>query len=222
VIDLYRAHVLYREGRDEEARKLSITALQIFQKFKLMSKAITCRLLLARLHLRGGDTFSARQECDRALKTLNRLELPVLCCQAYALRGEIQQKSGHRRRAYDAYLQAQNHLERLRGNIQGEELKISFMKDRVEIYEALVGLCVERANDPETVDEVFEYVQLAKSRTLMDLMSTSHSASWLAPEGKTELANEIRNLRQELNWYFRATSPFAASRKEAPEAFAGT
>jgi hypothetical protein len=73
------------------------------------------------------------------------VELPVLSCQAYALRGQIHAAAGHDRRSYDAYERAKRYLDSLRNRIHAEELKISFMKDRVEIYEALVALCMKRA-----------------------------------------------------------------------------
>jgi CHAT domain-containing protein len=205
VIDLYRALVLYGEGRDEEARMLSVAALHAFQQFQLTSKAIVCRLLLARLDLRDNDVRSAQNHCGQALKSLARLELPVLSCQAYALRGQIHAAAGHERHSYRAYRRASQYLERLRNGIHGEELKISFMKNRIEIYEGLVSLCMKHTNRPTVIEEIFEYIQQAKSRTLLDVLSTSRSASWLAPQGQTQDAKRIRQLREELNWYFHKT-----------------
>jgi len=205
VIDLYRALVLYGEGRDAEARSLSVAALHEFQRFGLSSKAIVCRLLLARLDLRDNNIRSAQHHCGQALKSLARLELPVLSCQAYALRGQIHATAGHERHSYRAYRRAIQYLERLRNSIHGEELKISFMKDRVEIYEGLVSLCMKHTSRPTVLEEIFEYIQQAKSRTLLDVLSSSRSASWLAPQGRTKHAKRIRQLREELNWYFHKT-----------------
>jgi CHAT domain-containing protein len=204
VIDQYRALVLFGERRDAEARRLCVAALHELQRFKLINKAIVCRLLLARLYLRKNHLRSAQQQCVRALKSLASMELPVLSCQAYALRGQIQAAAGHDRRSYQAYLRAKEYLESLRNRIHAEELKISFMKDRVEIYEALVALCMKRVNSASAVSELFGFVQQAKSRTLFDFLSISRSP-WLGPEGQTEHAKRVRELREELNWYFHQT-----------------
>jgi len=204
LIDLYRALVLFGEKRDAEARKLCRAAIHVLQRFKLTNKAIVCRLLLARLDLRQNHTRSAQQQCARALKSLTSVELPVLSCQAYALRGQIHAAAGHDRRSYDAYLRAKRYLDSLRNRIHAEELKISFMKDRVEIYEALVALCMKRPQSASVLSELFGYVEQAKSRTLFDFLSISRSP-WLGPEGQTEHAKRIRELREELNWYFHQT-----------------
>lgn len=205
VVDLYRALVLYRESRDAEARRLCLAALQAFQRLRVNDKAIVCRLLLGRLDLRSNDVRSAQHQCARVLKSLTRLELPALNCQAHALEGQIEAALGQEGRARHAYQRASVYLERLRNSIHGEDLKISFMKDRVGIYEALVGLSMKRRNRAKAMAEIFEHVQQAKSRTLLDLLSTPRSTFWLEPQGQTEHARKIQELREELNWYFHKT-----------------
>jgi tetratricopeptide (TPR) repeat protein len=202
LIDLYRAVVLVDEKREVEANRLCLAALKSFQRYKLANKAVVCRLLLARIHLRGTDLARARQQCARAIKSAAPLESPVLSCQAQALMGQIETALGRDRQSYQAYLRARASLEQLRNSIHGEELKIAFMKDRVEIYEALVALCLKRGHTGAALTEAFGYIEHAKSRSLLDVLSTSRSASWLAPQGQTEFARRIRDLREELNWYF--------------------
>ena len=93
--------------------------------------------------------------------------------------GQIHASAGKESRSYDAYGRARQSLERLRKSIHGEELKIAFMKDRVQIYEALVAHCMKRKPQPKATIEAFEYIEEAKSRSLLDVLSTSRSASWL-------------------------------------------
>jgi hypothetical protein len=62
-----------------------------------------------------------------------------------------------------------------------------------------VELCL---SDPQKLEEAFEYIELAKSRTLMDrLMQPVHVPSE-ADAGQSDLVRSIRNLREELNWYY--------------------
>ena len=201
VIDQYRALVLFGEGRDAEARRLCLAAFAVLRKFKLTQKTIECRLLLARLDLRKNNINAAQQKCAGALKSLAPLELPVLSCQAYTLRGQIQAAAGHDRRSYVAYQRAKRYLDSLRNRIHAEELKISFMKDRVEIYEALVALRMKSAGRPRALAEILGMIEQAKSRTLFDFLSISRSPL-LEVQGQTEHAKRIRELREELNWYF--------------------
>jgi CHAT domain-containing protein len=225
IIDLNRAAVLSDEKRDGEARRLGTVALHALQHYKLTNKAIVCRLLLARLelrrqsvrqnnarqnqrrrkHSRQKNFRAAQQQCGRALKALASFELPVLSCQAYALQGQILAAAGHDRRAYEAYERARTYLDSLRNRIHAEELKISFMKDRVEIYEGLVALCMKGASNRDASAEIFRYIEQAKSRTLFDFLSASQSPFSLAPQDQTDDARRIRELREELNWFFHMT-----------------
>jgi CHAT domain-containing protein len=61
---------------------------------------------------------------------------------------------------------------------------------------------MERKRQPRATIEAFKYIEEAKSRGLLDLLSAPRSASWLVPQTKTGPAARIRELREELNWYF--------------------
>jgi CHAT domain-containing protein len=202
IIDLYRALVLLRVGKRAEANELCIAAMKTFRRLKLKSKTIECHLLLACLCLKSDDALSAERHCARALRSLTRLEAPILACQANMLMGKIHASAGKESRSYDAYGRARRSMEQLRSGIHAEELKIAFLKDRVQIYEALVAHCMKRTLRSRAKIEAFGYIQEAKSRSLMDVLSPFRSAPWLAPPAKTVHATRIRELREELNWYF--------------------
>jgi CHAT domain-containing protein len=202
IIDLYRAVVLVRTGRQMEARKLCMTAMKTFSALGLRSKAIECHLLLACLYLNSHDLLSAEKHCAEALRSLMSIECPVLNCQANTIMGQIHASAGKEGRSYGAYGRARQSLEGLRKSIHGEELKIAFMKDRVQIYEALVAYCVKHKHQSKGMIETFEYIEEAKSRSLLDILSTSRSTSGLAPQAKTGQAGRFSELREELNWYY--------------------
>ena len=199
LIDLYQALVLFNEGRLFEARRLSITARDFFSASMMHSKAVLAELLLARIALRLNDNSRARQHCDSALLQLKELETPVLTCQAEFLSGKIEQALGKDEQAYESYCRARSVMEMLRGNLRGEELKIAFFHDKLEVYENLIDLCLRRANGHE---EAFGYVEQAKSRSLMDLLLQPVHVRSEADAGQSELVRSIRNLREELNWYY--------------------
>src|SRR5258707_3061670 len=87
----------------------------------------------------------------------------------------------------------------LRGNLRGEELKIAFFHDKLEVYENLIDLCLRRPNGYE---EAFSYVEQAKSRSLMDLLLQPVHVPSEADAGQSELVRSIRTAREELNWYY--------------------
>jgi len=203
LIDLYQALVLFNERRLFEARQLCSRASTFFDTSVLPNKAVLCRLLLSRIALRSGDLAAARTNCWHAQERLAALEAPVLQYQAEFLMGQIQQAANDLRAAYDSYQRARQALETLRSSLHGEELKIAFMKNRLEVYECLVDLCLSDTTKQGGAEESFGYMELAKSRTLAELLIHHAYAPPPADSGQSELVRRIREMREELNWYYR-------------------
>jgi CHAT domain-containing protein len=199
LIDLYEGLVLFNEGRLFEARRVCVAAREFFSTSSMPSKAVLAELLLARIALRMNDSANARTHCQSALGQVKEMESPMLAYQAEFLMGEVERSTGNPDLAYECYRRARVALETLRGNLRGEELKIAFFQNKLEVYENLVELCLTGS---QKLEEAFEYIEMAKSRSLMDrLMQPVHVPSD-ADAGQSELVRSIRNLREELNWYY--------------------
>jgi CHAT domain-containing protein len=203
LIDLYRALVLYNEGRYFESRRLCLQAARFFDTSHLPNKAVLCHLLLARLAFRTGDVASANDECARALDRLLSLEAPALRFQAEFLSGQLAEISGDLAGANQWFQKAREALETLRSSLQGEELKIAFMKNRLEVYECLVDICTNDPSRKHGAEEAFGYMEMAKSRSLAELLVHHAQAIPEAPGGQSGLVRKIREMREELNWYYR-------------------
>jgi CHAT domain-containing protein/tetratricopeptide (TPR) repeat protein len=199
LIDLYEALVLFNEGRLFEARRLCLEAQNFFRDSPMRGKAVLAELLLARIALRISDAKAARHHCQAALAGLQNLDSPFLLYQAQFLMGEIERSAGKEEDAYGCYRGACEALEQLRGNLRGEELKIAFFQNKLEVYENLVDLCLRQA---DKLEEAFSYIEQAKSRALVDLLSQSVHVSPAADPGQSELVRSIRTFREELNWYY--------------------
>jgi CHAT domain-containing protein len=199
-IDLNQAIIFIEQGQYAEAQRLCLAALKVFRTSKVPHNVVLCRSLLAQLCLRMGKLNSARLHCSAALKQLRTLEVPALNCQAHHLMGRIHVAAGRPNAAYESYQQARQILETLRSGLNREELKISFMKHRLEIYEELVELCLAQPGHLG-FEEAFEYIEQSKSRTLRDLTFKSGSEFRLAPNLDAELQNKLKDLRAEIHWY---------------------
>ena len=199
LIDLYEALILFNEGRLFEARRQCVAARDFFSATLMLSKAVLAELLLARIALRMNDVPAARVHCQSALAQVGKTESSMLSYQTHFLVGEVERTAGNPDVAYKWYRQARQALETLRGNLRGEELKIAFFQNKLEVYENLVQLCL---TGTQKLEEAFEYIELAKSRSLMDrLMQPVHVPSE-SDAGQSDLVRSIRNLREELNWYY--------------------
>jgi len=204
LVDLYRALVLEQEGRLYEARNLCDNALSTFTGSSRAGIAVHCELRLARLHLRLGGLRRAKDHCAAVQDRLAQEPIPALSFQAHFLLGQVEEAAGNRRAAHDAYLRAHSQLENLRNRFQAEELKIGFFKDKQVLYESLVAMSVPpSANSGGGHEEAFGYIQQAKSRAMADLVAFRSRALPALTGMRSGLVEQVRELREELNWYYR-------------------
>jgi CHAT domain-containing protein/predicted negative regulator of RcsB-dependent stress response len=198
--DLYRAAILTEQGHFHEAQRLCLRANRFFDTAGIPSKLVLGRLLLARSYLLAGQLQSAQKQSSLALALLKTVELPDLACEAEQLMGKICFALGLNREAYSHYEQARELLEGTRSGLHSEEFKMSFMENKLEIYEGLVQLCLQ-AGDERNLEEAFEHIERSKSRSLQDLMSVADAPE--SPNLHSEAQNKVRDLRAEVNWYSR-------------------
>jgi CHAT domain-containing protein len=217
LLDLYQAVVLYEASRYAEAEALCERAREFFSSSELVGKAVLSELLAGRLRLQAGDLQAARAHCEAALqrvapavllppsqiedepystppsggKTAGVTELPHLAWQAQLLMGQIEESAGALEKAEHHYETAREAAESMRAILRGEELKIAFMKGKLEIYESLARLCLDRV--PWRLEKAFTHMEQAKSRSLQDLLVGG-------PRAIESMA--LRALREDLNWYY--------------------
>jgi CHAT domain-containing protein len=202
LVDLYRALILFQEGRFYESRQLCRRALEFFKSSTMRGKEILCRLLLARLNLQSGDHEVAHRECAWCLAETARLDLPTLQYQSNLLMGQIQQASGDLESAYQSYRNASESLESLRSGLRRDELKIAFVRNKQQVYENLVGLCLSGKVPNASAEQAFEYIEDAKSRSLLDLLLRHGDSPIVNESTQSALVRRIRDLREELDWYY--------------------
>jgi CHAT domain-containing protein/Tfp pilus assembly protein PilF len=202
LLDLYQGLLLFHEGRYLEARRLCAEAAEFFDKSVLTGKAVLSRLLLARIALQVGDLATAQSETQMAVMKLSNLQAPVLVYQSHLLLGQIARRQHERSAAYDAYREARKALEALRTRLQSEELKISFVKNRMQVYEGIVDLYLDAGNTEISVDEAFSCIEGAKSRSMFEMIFQSGRSLPVGEAGQSELVRKIHDLREELNWYY--------------------
>ena len=202
LLDLYQALLLFHEGRHFEARRLGSGAAKFFDGAALPGKAALAHLLLASIALKVEDLAAADSETELALARIKGIQTPVLAYQALFLRGQIAQARGDNSAALAAYHEARKSLEALRTRLHAEELKIAFVKNRLQVYEALVDLCLADANRADSAAEAFSCIESAKSRSMAEMIFQSGQSLPLGDTGQSELVRRIRDLREELNWYY--------------------
>jgi CHAT domain-containing protein/predicted negative regulator of RcsB-dependent stress response len=202
LLDLYQALLLFREGRYFEARRLCAGASAFFDQTILPGKAILAHLLLAQIALQVGEPEVAGRETEAALDRMEGAQTPVLVYQVQLLRGELALARGDRKTAVAAYKEASEALETTRSRLHSEELKISFVKNRLQVYETLVELYLANPERDISAAEAFGWIESSKSRSMTEMIFQSGQTLPLSETGQSELVRRIRDLREELNWYY--------------------
>ena len=202
LLDLYQALLLFHEGRHFEARRLCVAAAAFFDDIRLLSKSVIAHLLLARIALGLEDIPEAEKRADSALARLSTVQTPVLEYQVHFFLGQLAHKKGDLTAAHDSYQTARQALESMRTRIHTEELKISFGRNRLQVYEALVEILLAGAVGKESDAEALACIEAAKSRSMSEMIFRSGQSLPMGEEGQSNLVRRIRDLREDLNWYY--------------------
>jgi CHAT domain-containing protein/tetratricopeptide (TPR) repeat protein len=202
LVDLYRALTYFNEGHIREARSYCMAALDFFDRALLPDRAILCHLLLARLSLKAGEPEAARPECEAALKGLTGRDTHVLSYQAHLVMGQVEEAASNLVAAKNHYRTAKESIEMLRSGLHGEELKISFLRNRLEVYENLVDLSLTPGATSEDLAEAWTCMEQSKSRCLLERTARRVDPAVSSKTKDTGTTLRIVNLREQLNWYY--------------------
>lgn len=217
LIDLYRALVLFDAGRYGASIRLCRTALRFFSRIGLQSKVVLCELLLARLLLQLKRPRAARTCCMRAIRKLGRVEAPSTRYQGFFVLGQIEEALGNQSRAREAYERTHAGLEGLRSHLTGEELKISFLKDKLAVYESLVWLNISGSESQQDLEAAIAYIEFAKSRSLADLIAFRANVLPGQEQGENRALENVRELRERLTWCYRQIEIKETGTESVPE-----
>ncbi len=203
IIYFYQALIFKQEGRLYEALRDCKAAQSFYADFPDSGKAVLIQCFRADLHLDLGELEEADRWARQAAISAEILESATLQTHAYWILGRVNEARTTASESYVLYQTALSFLEAVPSRLRAEELKIPFGKNRLELYEALVSLAPlsgEEAADPEAV---FELIEKAKSRDLAEQISFRSNAVPASAKGRSALAEQVKSLREELNWYYR-------------------
>ena len=205
MIHFYQALILKQEGRFYEALRSCKAAQSFYSKFPHSGKAALIESLRGSLSLDLADATEAKKWSQAAVQSAEKLQSATLLTDAYWTLGRVEEFCGSYRESYGSYLKSLHFLEAVPSRLPAEELKIPFGKNRLALYEALVSLAPlsgEIVIDPE---RVFEFIEKAKSRELAEQIAFRTNTIAMSTKGRSALAEQVKTLREELNWYYRQT-----------------
>jgi hypothetical protein len=169
------------------------------------ARAAHCQILLARLWLQSGHADRARAIGHAAVERLGDDISPSLRFHASLLEGEVNEMQGRSREAIEAYEAARREIEDLRGRVDTEDLRISILKDKLAVYDALVSMCLDAPASRAAAERALLLVQQAKSRGLADRLSGTFETA--------DPSEPYASLRKELNWCYRRIQTIGLERE---------
>ena len=200
-VRLLRARLLRQSGHTAEARQEAQGAARTLTRSGLRGWAAEARLLLAEMAQEdGGDASRSLYAVRRTARATARGWLE---CQAERALGRHYVAKGDPVRGLRHLQGAVEALEQARTLIAPEEMHVSFLRDKMAIYEETVGALLVRGRGQD-IALALEYVERAKSRLLLERVQAAledrpMAESALPPQARDRLAV----LRAELSRGYR-------------------
>lgn len=216
VVTLARATAHFRAGAlPEAARDLARVSARALPP----ASRVLRDLLGARLALRRARLAPARRAAARAAATLRTVHAPALEWQVHLVTGEVMEAARDEGAAALCYRRARRAIERLRGAVSGDELRIAYLTDKLDVYEHLVHLALgspaaRSAAVPADAGAVLQLVEDAKSRSLAELLAF-RAGTLEGDSAAAAPAATVRGLRREMRAFERRLS--AETLRPAPD-----
>ena len=198
IVDLWRAQLLIRQQQFSTAQELAQRSAEIFERQQVPARAANARVLSARSWQGLKDTASALEEAQKALDEIEGYHAPWVSIQCYNTLGGLKELNGAAGEAELLYLKAIDQMESLRGNIRLDEMRLSFGRDKYQVYENMVNLKLRKGD----FRAAFQFVERSKSRTLIDLLEKNVETVWDTNAEESPGLQRIRKIREELNIFY--------------------
>jgi tetratricopeptide (TPR) repeat protein len=169
-VRLIRANMLQAIGCSAEARTEARRAARVLARSGLHGKAAEARFLLAEIDLTEGEDATRRMR--RVSRSARGHARTWLVGRAENALGRYYGRRGDAQRAIHHFRAGAQALEQVRTLVVSEELHVSFLRDKLSMYEDLVGALLSRGRERD-VREALEFVERSKSRLLLERMQTA-------------------------------------------------
>lgn len=196
-LDLTRSELAAALGREDEAWRLAHDAHLAFAPDSVDAAAAS--EILARGDLGAGRADAALARATEALAIAETFDLAPLRARALHTRGLTKRAQGEN--ALPDLRQAVRQIERVRGALQADRFRSSFLGSNLALYEDAVLAALDAG--PQGWPEAFAFVELARGRTLLD--QVAHTLDLVEPAveaADASLLSDLTRIRSELNWHY--------------------
>src|SRR5262245_2227757 len=213
LLDVHRSDVHLALKRYSEARLLAANAKRRFEALGIPSRRILSLVMLARISIALDEVATAEEHLTEISSIIDLTRVPLLLFPYHALCGHVAEIKRLWKQAEQAYRLAAEDLEQQQALLQHDDLKVTFLQGRNQVYEALVRLNLEKKG--KSVSAAYAWCERAKSRGLVELLA-QHLPS-AQSRGENTLLPRIDRLREELNVHYMRLKPETRSGQAVPD-----
>jgi CHAT domain-containing protein len=162
-------------------------AYKQFRKVGIFSQMMTTITYLAELELARGNAAKAKRWLNQASTWISKVQLPWILVPYYQTLGRTRFLSGESGRT--ALNEAIKLTESMRGEIPAEDLRISYLEDKLAPYHMLINHDLQTGST-KNAERSFQLTERARSRVLQDMLQGSLQFD-------ERLATELNAIRSE-------------------------
>lgn len=182
VIDSYlnKGEIHNNRGKIDLARQAYQNALQLAKEIADLRAQFWAFNILGKVEMKERDFSAALKNFNQALSIALKTQAQDLIWRAYWRLGSAYENLGETAQALKHYTAAVDSIESQRAKLTIESLKLSFLEEKLEAYHALIQLLLKSRR----IEEAFNYLERAKARSLLDVLSTKGSSviSGISPD----------------------------------------
>lgn len=197
LIHTYLSDVELKIGNYQTALVNAQEAERIFVNLKLpVKRAFACFALAKILYLIGkaADTETLLTSIKEVAE---KYDIHQLKYGYYYLSGCILEKEQKPEQAMQSFSYAIDIVNSIRSHLYVDELKSSFLQDKLELFEKMISLCIASSKYLKAI----QYIEQAKVINLSNLLAYYLDREIPVKLAKPQLQKTFINLLNELNWY---------------------
>jgi CHAT domain-containing protein len=155
--------IYLRQEQTDSALNNFREAYIAFEKAASKEGMVRAGLSMTRTFLDAGQNQNAAETLDEAAKGNKNPDLNWII---YYLQGRYYENTGEKDRAVEAYQKSVEEIENFRSRFSTDELKSSYMNNKMEVYDRLIRLLMEQGEKLNAL----RYAERGKARAFLDLL----------------------------------------------------
>lgn len=202
IIQIYMSlgRLYEKKENPDEAKRNYEKALDLSRTYFFPGYEADIYELLGDLYEKEKDYEKTLEYYNKSLEIYRSLNLSDQIWRGFFLSGKVYEKQGKMKEAYEYYKSAIDIIENMRQNIKVEDFKRDFMKNKIEVYEAMIELLIKEKKE----DDAFNYSERARNRAFLDTLSNQkvdfhHGAPQELIDREEELIRKIQILNSSLS-----------------------